>query len=112
MNISLKQKRYLIVWSLFNVFALSVNIIPIKGLIKGNENMIPSDLTYVFTNGYSKVKGFWPFVNFNNDFSNPYWENGYHFHHFRGIFAGYDFAEFAVYILIGFAVVFLPKIWK
>ena len=116
MKPTLKQKRFLIVWCCFHLLALLVNIVPINGdlshQVKHNEFSPENNeynILYVFTNGYDKTDGFWPFVKYS--YSKYYYNTGT-VDVFNGIFAGYDIGEAVTYILIGIAIVFLPKLWR
>ncbi len=100
-SISLKQRRFLIVWCIFHLFALTVNLIPICGSISDVESNYGSYHRHIFTNGYYREDdgAFWPFVKFSEYYS------------YNGIFHNYSIYAFIVYIAIGFAIVFLPKLW-
>lgn len=132
MKISLKQRRFLIVWGIFHLFALTVNMIPVEGLVhisgkiwtKTNPTGIDAHYVnverplYIFTYpDHSAIDGnFWPFVkmweadylgsNSYNDDSDMYTGR------FKGLFYNYSYKAFIVYILIGLAIVFLPKLWS
>ena len=130
-KISLKERRFLIIWFCINAFALFVNIANLEGRIdKGSmdlfyttkyEQHMRSNVICILTDRYSSKRNvgltFYPF---NNNFSKISYsykddenkevyvtESG-----FLGIFNGYGYFDFCVYILIGFVLVFLPKIWR
>jgi hypothetical protein len=114
MSITLKEKRFLIIWCCVHLFALLVNFANIKGTIKAPVNnafygQYDLNATYLFTDG-NNGKGFWPFVTYSGDGFNPYVNNGKPFHIFYGIFNNYDFSEFIIYLCLG--IVFIPKLWK
>ena len=72
--------------------------------VSGNVTTV----TYLFTDGYDRTNGFWPFVQYTPRIYYPLGVNS----SFNGIFAGYDVSEFITYIILGLAIVFLPKIWN
>lgn len=57
MKLTLNQGRFLIVWILFNSFALFVNLAGIRGEINNDKNTF-----YLFTSG--ERSGFWPFTSY------------------------------------------------
>lgn len=114
--ISLGQRRFLIIWCCFHLLALAINLADIEGrtIADSPENGYYShqndqrNITYLFTNGYDRTDGFWPFVKYTRAQYNPM--SG-RVDVFYGIFTGYDISEFLVYVGIGLAIVFLPKLW-
>jgi hypothetical protein len=101
-RISLKQRRFLILWCIFHLIALTVNFIPICGSIADTRDSYGNNHhSYIFTNGYYRQDDgtFWPFVKFSDDFN------------YYGIFYNYSIYAFIVYMTIGFAIVFLPMLW-
>jgi len=112
-SISLNQRRFLIIWCFFHLFALATNLIPIKGEItsEGYNN-------YIFTYGESGSYydgGFWPFVKMNDEKGYDTYDHQTNERKYRSIFLGifhkYNTGAFIVYIVLGFAIVFLPKLW-
>ena len=109
-----------------------MNIVPIKGLIhfsgkiwtKTSSTGIDANYInverplFVFTDGEYSTNGgsFWPFVkmweadilgyNSYNDDTDMYTGR------FKGLFYNYNYKAFIVYLLLGLAIVFLPKIWN
>ena len=112
---SLYQKRFLIVWCIFHSFALATNLIPID-YHYDNQSY---GQNYLFTNGdpYNSYLGFWPFVEYNKTYYGFGIDTYTHTHthtdakQFLGIFFNYNISSFIVYILLGFAIVFIPKLW-
>lgn len=111
-KISLREKRFLIIWVLFHAFALFLSIAEIKGNYENG---------YYFSNS-SSTKDFWPFAGFNNEGYSPNFK-GYDasgssitryepYSTFKGIFNGYDLTEFIAYMVLGLGIVFIPKIWS
>ena len=96
---------------MFHSFALFVNITDLECRI-GNDDL--------FTQSYNK-DSFWPFVSFYETFHekvpiesyNPalgYIDESHTY--FKGIFYSYNITAFVFYIIIGFGVVYIPKLWK
>jgi hypothetical protein len=115
MKISLGQKRFLIIWCLFHLFALATSVIPIKGEILIEEDGMKYT-NYIFTDKWDVEGKFWPFVEM-------YDPNGYNTYNrfieqrvqkgeFKGIFRNYNIGAFFVYIVLGLLIVFLPKLWS
>lgn len=131
MKVTLKERRFLIVWTCINIFALIVNITPIRGKIRNAEesNTLIHDRVvldsykpgfYIWTSGEDKIF-FWPFTKFfDKEISRvPSGNENYGFltsksrlKNFQGIFNGYDFSEFIIYSILGFAIIFVPKLWS
>ncbi len=172
-NISLKQRRFLIVWICINAFALFVNIAQFKGQIQEEyckqvvgesrhirlwPEMPPEDsiiarrkylhpeidllthgdgyedtnkLAYFFS--YNRGCGekanlehsFYPFrTKFLYSFIPVYSYFDQPGHNvelygcdkpmtgFLGIFNGYSYLEFVVYTILGFFIIYIPKLWK
>lgn len=110
MRITLGQKRFLIVWIAFHFIALLTNVIPIRGQyrIKEDERYDSYKTMYIFAApDRSREKEFWPFVEI-------YEKDGYGYgrSYLRGIFYSYTFGAFLFYILLGFGIIYLPKLWK
>lgn len=125
-KISLKQRRFLIVWIALNSIALFVNVAHLEGRIKNgmvhftngqkdydykticlfqdnNKDIVKTATFYPFTTNFTRII-------FREDWidGKQYWmgEEG-----FLGIFNGYSYFEFFIYLLLGIAVIFLPKLW-
>lgn len=134
MKISLKERRFLIVWTCVNLFALIVNIADIHGTISeprspvtktGNQEWVFESIPgfYLWTAG-NHDDVFWPF---QSKFIATRRNIGYpvfigdgntlnvlpgKITDFLGIFNGYDYLEFGIYMILGFVIIFLPKIWN
>lgn len=112
MKISIIQRRFLIIWIAIHTIALLTNIIPIRGeySVEGDRCFSCTKSMYIFAapiyTDQQETK-FWPFTNI-------YDQDGYGYGslYFRGIFFSYGFGEFIFYILTGFAIVFLPRLWN
>jgi len=117
LKLSTVQKRFLIVWILFHCLALFVNLTDIEGRI-GDDDL--------FTQTYNK-EGFWPFVSFYETYHQKvpitdYTSDNYNSAnttyldkddtYFKGIFYTYNTTAFVFYIILGFGIVYVPKIWK
>jgi hypothetical protein len=126
MKISLNQRRFLIVWILFHSFALFVNIAQIQLNYSSPNNDGGRDYTYIFTKLTDEEK-FWPFTDFrhyvtHSDTSN--WQEipgtkSHMFnvtvrndHYFDGIFNSYGFSEYIFYVLFGFVIIYIPRLWR
>ncbi len=125
MKLSLKDRRFLIVWISVNAFALFVNIAHIKGELQKKSgywdyNNIPQWNLFTEGNGIDEDYSifhpatFWPFTtdfttyNIRSSNGNLYDERK----GFAGIFNEYSYLEFIVYCLLGIAVVIVPKLWS
>ena len=116
--ISLGQRRFLIIWIAFHCTALFFNVAKIEGSLR-NRGYSPvfnlfttiDDTHYdefypfvrfVYTGKYSSIKGEYAYiyVNKSQDATN-----------FFGVFTGYDVKAFFFYIVLGLAIIFLPKLW-
>ncbi len=124
MKITLKQKRFLIIWILIHSFALFVNLENIRGKIP-SEATISYDnyhtkfyndsYVYLFTTGtYAFGDDFWPFTTFYSAVSErPHYSDGVvNTVYFNGIFNAYKWPAYFFYLFLGFAVIYLPKIWE
>ena len=124
-TLTLKNRRFLVVWICINAFALFVNVAHIQGEIKSySGTTCKIDL---LTDGHGVSEDyslFHPetFYPFTTEYtatcyaSSSYFENHvYNYdvpnNSFKGIFNGYSYWEFIVYTLLGFAIVFIPKVW-
>jgi hypothetical protein len=114
MTLATKQKRFIIIFMLINLFALFVNFFQLSPVYRYySEEYSTKHLVYFFTDAeyhhYNHLidKEFWPFVEFyTEDTSSAYIGSV-----FRGIFPDFDFSEFAVYTFIIFGFIFIKKIW-
>src|SRR4051812_20719601 len=122
MNLTLKNKRFLIIWICVNAFALFVNVAKIEGDITsdkplGNQGVHIITHYHLLTtidNIFSNDK-FWPFTTFYKGDS----EDGLLLLRnsgttgdkllFYGIFNSYNFPAFLFYSLLGIAIVYIPK---
>ncbi len=168
-SISLKQRRFLIVWICINAFALFVNVAHIKGVLQKERNnelvgKISTEQDYPSSDSIDKARqnitaeidllshekdipyaqlddfGLFCYGGDKNNYENSfypfstkffysfypkcyyYYEIGSLKHRdiisqdkitgFLGVFNGYGYTEFIVYIILGFAIVFLPKMWN
>lgn len=114
--ITKKNRQFLIIWICTCCFALLCNVIPIRGVLYKGDYEEKRAAIFLFTSGSSR--NFWPFTNdFINDqlFINEEGNlsagtlepNG-----FEGVFNEFDYPEFFVYVLLGLAIVFVPKFWN
>lgn len=129
-SISLKQRRFLIIWCCFHLFAIAANKIPIiwkfdsdgPEFTINSENYAPmhyktSCSNFILTDGrdYDTDNGFYPFVKFfrNSSCGLPGREDliGNGKMVFMGLFFNYNTGAFILYICLGFAIVFVPKLW-
>ncbi len=109
MKITLKQRRFLIIWCIFHSFAYISNLIPITFDIHSND---------IFTNGddFNPNYGVWPFVEyFRFCKSCGDWNSAHTMRDdvnvFRGIFFNYNFMIFIIYLIVGISIVYIPKLW-
>ena len=139
MKISLAQRRFLIVWICVNAFALFVNVAGLEGEIShgrvcyNNNYKVSSIKTFcLFMNKSKDIdetnRTFYPFSTpftsvhyktdkYTIDRDYGYAHKGdnidtYYREGFLGIFNGYSYREFFIYSLLGFVIVFLPKLWS
>lgn len=117
---TLKNKRFLIVWFLTSGFALLCNVANLRGEIK--ENKLNSrgkyDMYINILTGYENPENsFWPFT---NTFIEKYRYISVNdttvpddlIKGFAGIFNGFDYLEFIVYGIVALAIIYIPKMWK
>jgi hypothetical protein len=117
LKLSAVQTRFLVIWILFHSFALFVNLNDIEGRI-GNDDL--------FTQSYS-TDSFWPFVSFSGTYHQKapitdYTSDNYNSSnttyldkddtYFKGIFYSYNITAFVFYIILGFSIVYVAKLWK
>jgi hypothetical protein len=109
-SLSLNQRRFLIVWILFNSFALYVNLADVEGAVDLNPSSSHSYRPlYCLTRAHN-VDSFWPFSSFyRTDYDSLTNTN---VSTFLGIFNSYGLKEYIFYMALGFAIVFVPKLWK
>ena len=174
MKLTLRQKRFLIVWVCINTFAIFVNLAKVDGIIVKKERFwcewsypdifyydhmdegekqylknyyqFSSNSAYrqaidsiyrevrhriekegeteihLFTNSSIENKGgVFPFHGpfFLTEFELEHMSYSgssdyvrYAYKYFNGIFNGYTYIDFAVYLILGFAIIYLPKMWK
>jgi len=118
MKLTLNQRRFLIIWILFHSFAYFVNIAQIEGriTIQGDSSVNNYNLlTSINTDPYEHP--FWPFVTFYRDHLNDSFHstapNGMvSYTNFYGIFNYYSLKAYISYIIIGLALIYVPKFWK
>ena len=69
---------------------------------------------YIFTShgGDDSPGGFWPFVTIYNSAGQNTWANQKWQSMFHGIFNYYTIGAYIFYIVLGFAIVFIPKLWN
>ena len=135
-SITLNQRRFLIVWICINVFALFVNATHLEGLIHhGHFNndldfrdlhkIILRDKFCLFMDSNEDINRernefkLFPFTShFTSVLTNESWDKPtfsmYYTYDegFLGIFNGYSYFSFAFYFVLGFAIVFIPKMWS
>jgi hypothetical protein len=121
-NKAQKERRFLIIWIGVCLFAFFVNAASINGDVAD-----PGSKTVVnlWTTDMDQ-KDFWPFTSYTKYYSVGYPKQGvvdrgyglnlsqldvYEGTHFYGIFKSFNFPELIVYSLIGFAIIYIPKIW-
>lgn len=124
MKITLSQKRFLIIWCCFHITGILTNKLRIEGAIR---NKYWSPVFNVFTTPQQNHDGqLWPFVTFGGwgnyiflQRSSPddayfykYFDRNEKWNNFFGIFNGYDWNAFVLWMIVGFAIVFIPKIWN
>ena len=108
-NKTVDKKKILIIWIAINVFALLTNIAPIKGQIKLDS----PNTYYIFTNAeYQRNNGFWPFVDFTENYVSYNYYGGTDIVIFRGIFYNYNFLAFITYSTLGVLIFFFRRIWN
>jgi hypothetical protein len=103
MKLSVREKRFLIVWLGICFFAFFVNFAGVYVEFDTNQK--------IFTSGWDDNQ-FWPFVTFNHNmevaarYGVPELGKG-----FGGIFKSFNLPEFITYSLVGVGIVLVPKIW-
>lgn len=118
--LTIKNRRFLIVWFLVSGFALLCNIANLRGQIKDQKlnSKGKYDMYINILSSYGSTENsFWPFT---NTFIEKYqyvsaddttvpdnWVKG-----FEGIFNGFNYLEFIVYGIVALAIVYVPKMWK
>src|SRR4051812_42783264 len=129
MKITLRERRFLIIWIILHCTALFVNVTKTEGNLR---NKIASPIVNIFTTNYCTSEGFWPFVAFMEygacinvppvepnsegiyDPSSLVWADhlAVKSWNFFGIFYSYNTKTFLVYIILGIGAIFLPKLWR
>ena len=134
-SLSLKTRRFIIVWIIIQVFALVVNyagldwkfefesrspgthgretdwtVFLIYPLTRCEGNQKNAESQYSFDNNRSQ---FWPFVTFYKESEMDYAAYTYSINKkFNGLFYKYDFVEFLIYCLLPFAIIIIRRLWK
>lgn len=82
-------------------------------IVDFNPQIHIEDITYLFTDGNTfNSSDFWPFTAYlitKEDGVSGYYTKTTCF---GGIFNSYGFPEYIAYMLLGLAIVFIPKLWK
>ncbi|WP_395051003.1 hypothetical protein [Flavobacterium sp.] len=119
--ITLKEKRFLIIWLGICGFACFMNAAKVGGKIDfGNGRY-----QYLFfynprLTGDTYNEDFYPFTEFivdnsarypSENFSQYFIDDGTYIR-FNGIFNSFDLPEFIFYSILGLCIVFTPKVWK
>ncbi len=106
--LTLKEKRFLIVWVIAHTIALLVNILQLSFYTTYDDDR-KLGLVYYLTSTDEDTKqsllisNFWPLV---NPFINERGATG-----FNGLFCFYDFSEYLIYVLGAFLYFPLKRIW-
>lgn len=139
-TISVFEKRFLILWTIFHLTAIILYSFHISGKKEVNidstgqwASSSPTERGWTYSYIFNKFSDtsytstdnlgiLYPFT--DKFFSKNYrlmFKNDYELHQkvlkpmekttFNGIFVGYDYSEFVVYMLLGFGIVFIRKIW-
>lgn len=113
-KMSVGQRRFLIIWVIFHSVALLMNITKIEGTVHQSlpENGTTGYQINLFTS-FQPDSDLWPFVaiyhsEYESQNLNTYGDIVY----FKGIFFGYNAISFLFYILVGFGIVYVPKLWN
>lgn len=124
MKPTLNQKRFLIVWILFNLFALFVNLAGLN-LKVYEDGSNTEDRHYVYLGTTGDSDGFWPFTSYykkslgmsSNTVKYPD-GNALTFqgvpdaYYYGGLFNSYGIVQFIVYVCLSLILVFVPKLWR
>jgi hypothetical protein len=118
MKLTLFQRRFLIIWVTVNSFALLSNLAMIRGIIETQDSTI-----FLFTNyNLGTDSDFWPFTSYYQESIGTPPETtsipgdvipGTPPHYFYGgLFNSYGIPEYICYMVLGLAIIFIPKFWK
>lgn len=112
MNLKLttNEKRFLVIWIIVHSFALFVNLADIEGAIDFNNRDYTYTPTYFFTHYNSNRSDFWPFTKFITTSRCADCVSSETI--FEGVFNSYGTAEYLFYMVIGLAIIFVPKLWR
>ncbi len=117
-QLTLGQKRFLIVWIVFHSFALFVNVANINW---STEDNYTHNKYYWLTSRLSEDNAsFWPFVTYitksigtpDEVYNGITFKGAPDWTLFNGIFYCYNFISYIFYIILGFGIVYVPKLWS
>jgi hypothetical protein len=128
-KLTIRQRRFLIIWVAFHTFAYLVNVFDINGKItidaetRYNSKSLERHTYYDINllRSMNNSGDFWPITKFyEKAYSEPSFTTREFipvddldvYNHFYGIFASYDVSEYICYMLLGFAIIFIPKLWS
>jgi hypothetical protein len=117
MKISLNERKFLIILSLINMFALFVNLAKVNGKFTTASGYDKNEHQYLWTSGSNK-DDFWPFISFVEEESSTTYDHNSdifgtnHYYQFQGIFNSYGIEEFIGYSLLGLLIIVVPKLMK
>jgi hypothetical protein len=118
MKLTVLQKRFLTIWTIFHVFALFVNLAKIEGNFSGDKDYTDGHVNLLTSGTY--LDKFWPLTPFYEvekekpAYFNDLAESGREpkeWTYFYGIFNSYGITEFIFYMAIGIGCVLVPKLW-
>jgi len=108
MKITANQRKFLIIWCTCHIIFLLCYLFKFSGDLDNGSYLI-SRLS-VRGQRYSTLQDvFWPFCKIFDSFKGL---DGMQHNILNGFLYGYDYTEFIVYMLLGFGIVFLPKLWN
>jgi len=113
--ISLKEKRFLIIWLGVCVLAFFLNLADIRGHIKFDEFKYHSLFSSSYDRNDSSHKyddDFYPFTKFIEENHYQTDSNFVSYKSFNGIFNSFNLPEFIFYSILGLSIIFIPKLWK
>ena len=125
------EKIFLIVWTCIHCLALFINLADLDYSIITNKptairldslKLKSNDINrfvhteykyYILTSDQTSRSSFWPLTLFNNDSSAGIYadENLVDKIEFLGIFNGYNYFSFVCYMIMGFSILFIRKVW-